>query len=358
MLMYWVIFVVLAGMAARHMRPQPVGVMRHRWTFAWMNAWIALTLLIGLRYEVGGDWFSYIDHVEMVRGLPLTEALQQGDPAYALLNWFGANVGGGLYFVNTLSAGLFAWGLIVFARSQPRPWLVMTVAVPYLITVVAMGYTRQGVAIGLAMMGVTALLYGRQWRFIGWIALAALFHKSAVLLIPLAIFSRSKGRWLTAIGVAITGAVLYVLLLQESVDNLVTNYIEAEYASSGAAIRIAMNALPAAVFLLFRRRFSLTVQERSFWTWMALGALVFVVLLYVSPSSTAVDRVALYWIPIQLFVLGRVPDAFGTPGQRNSTWTLLVIAYSAAVLFVWLFFATHAFAWLPYQFLPWEWLLS
>lgn len=356
--MYWVMFAALAGMAASRMRPQPVGVPRRNWPLPWMIAWLALTLLIGLRHEVGGDWFNYLDILDNARGLTFAEAWQQGDPAYSLLNWFGANVGGGVYLANTLLAMLFAWGLVVFARAQPRPWLVMVVAVPYLITVVAMGYSRQGVAIGLAMIGVVALLNGRTWRFFGWIALAALFHKTAVLLVPLAMFSRGRGRWLTVIGAAVTGAVLYVLLLQESVDNLVTNYILAEYESSGAAIRIAMNALPALLFLLFRRRFPLTAQERSFWTWMALGALALVPLLYLSPSSTAVDRVALYWIPIQLFVWGRVPDAFGKPGQRNAVWTLLVIAYSAAVLLVWLLFAQTAFAWLPYRLLPWEWLTS
>jgi hypothetical protein len=73
----------------------------------------------------------------------------------------------------------------------------------------------------------------------------------------------------------------------------------------------------------------------------------------VSPSSTAVDRVALYWIPLQLFVLSRLPDAMSQRPGLNSIWVQLVVAYSAAVLFVWLFFASHAFAWLPYQFYPW-----
>ena len=117
-----------------------------------------------------------------------------------------------------------------------------------------------------------------------------------------------------------------------------------------------MNALPAALFLLLRKRFALTPAQRTFWTWMAWGALAFVVLLYVSPSSTAVDRVALYWIPLQLFVWARVPDALGRPGGANAFWVYAVVAYSAAVHFVWLFFATHAVYWLPYQFYPWVWL--
>lgn len=356
--MYWVIFVALAAMAATHMRPQPVGAPSTRWPLSWLLAWLALVLLIGLRYEVGGDWFNYLWHIENMHGLPFAELWSKGDPAYALLNWLGANLWGGAYLVNTLSAALFTWGLVVFARTQSRPWLVMAVAVPYLITVVAMGYTRQSVAIGLAMMGIAALLNGKQMRFFAWIAFAALFHKTAVLLIPLAIFSKGKKRWLTLIGAIICGATLYVLLLQESVDGLVTNYVVAEYDSSGAFIRVTMNALPALVFLLFRRRFPLTTTERSFWTWMAVGALGFVVLLYVSPSSTAVDRVALYWIPLQLFVWGRLPDAFGKPGLRNPLWTWLVLAYCATVLFVWLVFATHAEYWLPYQFYPLELLLQ
>jgi len=95
-----------------------------------------------------------------------------------------------------------------------------------------------------------------------------------------------------------------------------------------------------------------------FWTWLSLGALGSVVVLMMSPSSTAVDRLALYWIPLQLFVLSRLPNAIGRPNSLNSIWVYGVVAYSAVVLFVWLFFAIHAGAWLPYQFYPWVWLFK
>ena len=73
-----------------------------------------------------------------------------------MLNWLAARTELGPYFVNTVCAALFAWGLVVFCRAQPRPWLALVVAVPYLVTVVAMGYTRQGTAIGLAMLALPA----------------------------------------------------------------------------------------------------------------------------------------------------------------------------------------------------------
>jgi hypothetical protein len=172
----------------------------------------------------------------------------------------------------------------------------------------------------------------------------------------MAILASTKRRILRLIWVTVAGLILYALLLQEAASFLVFGYLESQYQSSGAAVRIAMNAVPGALFLLLRKRFQLSPEQRSFWTWMAWSALLFVPLLIVSPSSTAVDRVALYWIPLQLFVLSRLPNALGQKNGKNVVLVYVVVAYSAAVQFVWLVLADTAFAWLPYQFYPWVWL--
>lgn len=351
MLPYWLLFVLAAWRAKVRL---PLGVTATaKWSAWWRLMFGLLVLMIGLRHEVGGDWFTYVEYIHRASFDTLQQALTKGDPAYSALNWLAAQSDLGPYFVNTICAGIFVWGLIVFCRSQPLPWLALTVAIPYLVTVVAMGYTRQGVAIGLAMLGLAALSDRKILRFVVFIALAATFHKSAVILMPLAVLSGTRHRVWTVFWVGLSSYLFYVLLLQDSVEALNTNYVGAQYDSSGAAIRVAMNAVPAVLFLLFRRRFAMATYDRTFWTWMSLGAIGFIALLVVSPSSTAVDRVALYWIPLQLFVLSRLPDAMTGQPKINSIWVPLVVAYSAAVLFVWLFFATHAFAWLPYQFYPW-----
>ena len=61
-----------------------------------------------------------------------------------------------------------------------------------------------------------------------------------------------------------------------------------------------------------------------------------------------VDRLSLYLIPLQLAVLPRVAYLF----KARKLGRLLVMLYSAAVLFVWLNFAVHAEYWVPYQFYP------
>ena len=353
---YWFLFLIPAFQAVSKLRIQaPPSLVGRLQPTLWLTVFFLIALMIGLRHEVGGDWGSYLSNLQDSENLTLLEivANRRGDPSDGLLKWVASQSGLGIYLINSVYGMLFTWGLLTFCRMQPRPWLALTVAVPYLITVVAMGYSRQGVAIGAIMLGLVALENKSVVKFVLWVALAATFHKSAVILIPFAALAGTRRRLLTLFWVGATTAILFGLLLLESVDALILNYVGAEYESSGAAIRVAMNALPAALFLLKRKRFGLSPAQRTFWTLMALGALGFVVLLYISPSSTAVDRVALYWIPLQLFIWSRVPDAMGSPGAANAGWVYAVVGYSAAVQFVWLFFAVHSVFWLPYQFYPW-----
>ena len=351
MLMYWVMFLVpLWASIAAPGKPRPVAKSLE---LSWLMVGVLLALLIGLRHEVGGDWRTYESHYLNMVGAPLSEVLEKSDPGYYLLNWLSAQIGGGVYLVNLVCGALFSVGLAAFCRQQPRPWLALAVAVPYMVIVVEMGYSRQGVALGLAMLGMVGLARKSNLQFVLCVALAATFHKSAVLLVPLAVLATPRGRLWTGLWVGITVGVLYYLLLADSVENLVTNYIDAEYQSEGAAVRIAMNALPAVLLLLLRKRFVWQLAERNLWLIMALLSLASVAWLLVSSSSTAVDRLALYLIPLQLFVFSRLPDLMGR-GRRVRNWVMAVVAYYAAVLFVWLNFGVHSVYWLPYQ----SWILQ
>ena len=210
-----------------------------------------------------------------------------------------------------------------------------------------MGYTRQAAALGFLFLGLVALGEGRLRLFIFWALVAATFHKSAVLMLPMAALAATERRlWtLVWVGVMALGGAYFFLL--DHVDQLWDNYVVSEnYESQGGLIRVLMNAVPGLLFLVLRRRLHLSDAERKLWGWMAYFALLCVPLVML--SSTATDRVALYLIPLQLFVFSRLHLTTLEPLARAAI-VFGVISYYATVQFVWLVFAGHTSAWLPYQ---------
>ena len=65
-------------------------------------------------------------------------------------------------------------------------------------------------------------------------------------------------------------------------------------------------------------------------------------------ASTPVDRMSLYLIPLQLYVLSRLPFLFLDVVVRGSTIIAIVLLYGL-VLWVWLNYADHAYYWVPYD---------
>ena len=62
----------------------------------------------------------------------------------------------------------------------------------------------------------------------------------------------------------------------------------------------------------------------------------------------AVDRVALYFLPIQLVVFVCLPFLLQARFDPRLLRVGIVAGY-AVVLYVWLNYANHAYFWLPYQ---------
>lgn len=320
--------------------------------FVWFATATVLALAIGLRHEVGGDWWTYDSHFSWISGLPLSEVLSGGrDPGYYVSSWLIARLGGSIYLLNLLCAAILMCGVTALVRRQPWPWLGLFAAVPYLLIVVGMGYTRQSAAIGLVMVGLAALSDGRTRSFIIWVLLAATFHKTAVLIIPLAALAANRNRVWTTSWVGVTALLGVWLFLADRSEFMWVNYVESDYAdaASGAVVRVAMNVVPAVLLLVFRKRLIGNVGQRNLWVWMAVLALLCVPMLVL--SKTATDRMALYFIPLQTYVSARLPAL--APSVRSRTAIVLsIIFYYLVVQFVWLNFASHAFAWIPYRFMP------
>lgn len=342
---YWTIFLIFALSAIANTR-------YHR--TMWWAFGVVLICFVGLRYRVGGDWGTYRNQVLRMLDRDLSDVLTGRDPGYQFLNWVASNTGADVWLVNLVCATIIISGLFRFVRRMPAPMLALTVATPYLIFIVSMGYTRQAAAIGALLHAFAFFEQRRVTMFIALSVAAATFHQTALLFFGVAALSMVRRNLFGFAILLAVGVGMYQLFMAERADQFVAAYVDSSYAqaSQGGFIRILMTALAGSAFILLSHYMPLEKHVRSFWFWASAMSLMFLILVRISP--TAVDRMGLYLLPLQVFVAGYSVTAF--PRAYASLVRVGVVALYTAVLFTWLFFAGNRDSWLPYQ--NWLFLIS
>jgi hypothetical protein len=319
----------------------------------WFLYGVLLIFIIGLRHEVGGDWSNYIENYSGLESISFSEALQSPmavqDLGFGVVHWFALNYLNGIYATNLVCAAIFVAGLLRVCKNMPLPWLALAVSIPYLVIVVATGYTRQAAAIGFIMWGLIDLMNGKQVKFYVMVILGVLFHKTALFMLPIGfLYANSLSNLKNLILFTLVFVLAFFAFLAEHIARLTYYYVQDTQGmeSSGAVIRVAMNVASSIVFLYFRKLWAERYSDSGLWMIFSVTTLIMFPLAFV--SSTFVDRMALYLLPMQVVILSRVPILI-TSTYNRTLFILSVLFLYIGVLFVWLNFGQFSSHWLPYQ---------
>ena len=140
---YWVVFIF----------PSIVTVFENRISarnkiLIWYFLLFVLTIFIGLRYEVGGDWFQYKkNHIELLENYSFFHTDLKNDYIYTLIAYLSSFIIADIVFLNFILAIIFIISLNYFIEKDSDYFFVLTGAIPIHILVVGMGFVRQSVAI-------------------------------------------------------------------------------------------------------------------------------------------------------------------------------------------------------------------
>ncbi len=307
----------------------------------------ALTMIIGLRFEVGADWFNYVSIHDGIVAAPTPLWIALSEPAYALLNRLAPDPVGGIVIVNLVCATIYVTGLVLLCRDQPLPALALAVAIPYLSIVVAMGYTRQSAALGFVFLGLVALRRGWVWTYLALIVAATLFHTSAIVAAPLMLVRTSPRVRILAVPLFIAVLPIVFILSSTMFSDKFDIYVVRGMSSEGALTRVLMNVVPAIIFLGWRARFQARwPDDVAIGTALAIAAILSVPLLAV--ASTAADRINLFIAPLQIVVYARLPLLL-RGHWRAAAYTGVLTLYGAT-LALWLTTSFYAACcWIPYR---------
>ena len=349
MFIYWVMLAFPAILALAHSVQIPRGNFGSTQSFL-LYAFMCFYVVIGaFRIHVGADWITYEYMFEDIGSGGFAYALEQIDPVYGALNWVSALLGGGIYLVNGVCCLLLAYGTMLVAKHFREPWMAIVIAVPYLLIVVGFGYVRQGAAIGLILIAIDSHIRGSRMWTIACLVMATGFHATALLAIPAFAWTLVRRNAVIGVLVALLFAIVYYYFLAPRLDQTQSRYSTGGFNSTGTLVRVMMGFIPSMLILVRWRAFEASSRPRSLWLLFAWANVAALVAFALVPTSTVVDRAALYFAAIQLAVFGEFRSLMGIADQMVVLTRMALIAVAIAVQGVWLVYATHSEYWVPYR---------
>lgn len=312
---------------------------------------VYLFFFVGFRYQVGGDWYNYLFFYDLAKYMDLHSVLLNGDPAYNLLNYFGNKLEyKDTILVNAICGFLVLFFLIKLSLRLKSYWLVFLIYYPYHFLVVSTGYTRQSVAIAIILWAFINLLDGKLSKFLLYTLLAALFHKTAIILmifLPVAFLARIKNSSVSSniyiiLSLFFLTFLLYFFGLSESNIYLQGNE---EVSSKGFFIRWIYHLIPLSFFYYHNNFF----KQKSYYSVLRYMSLLVLFMLPLGVFfSTLADRFNLYLIFFDIFVLCSI--FFYKMEKYKKVMLMLLIFFYSMQMFLWFFFGEWAMkAWVPYQ---------
>jgi hypothetical protein len=240
------------------------------------------------------------------------------------------------------------------AGLMPNPWIALVSVTPYLVIAIGMSAVRQSAALGLVFHLMASWRQDLAKKLV-LSGLAVSFHYSAVMALIFLQQGIRLGVWLRIAILAVGGAVVFpVLNATDTYAKYYETYLENDLLSPGAFLHVLLNAIPAAIYGLLRRRWRSRFGANDVLPMLAILSVAST--FGVSISSTGIDRLALYLSPIQMMVYGGLPVLFGQ--QYRVIWCAVIALYSLVVMYWWLNFANTARGFLPYDNWLAHWLAN
>lgn len=166
-------------------------------------AFVCYSFLIfhdGFRWETGTDWDAYTSQFNVIRSLDIGDS--PFEPGFALL--FGmVKMLTDNYSVYLIIHAILFYSAFFYAIFKIANYPFVTLVIFYMIIVPYMGMNRQFLSMAIYAIALVFLIDGKKWAFVGTMFLALLFHRTAILTIPIVLLTLNIDKKYIIIGLCI-----------------------------------------------------------------------------------------------------------------------------------------------------------
>ena len=322
-------------------------------------------IFIGLRYEIGCDWFQYKGMFEKYNSISLIDiirtSLSAQKPGYRIQELghiFITFISKNIYILNLIYSILFTLPLFYFCSQLKRTYFSLLISYPYYIIVVGMGPIRQAVCISLLILLVSKRKY---YSHISFTIISSLLHQSSILLNGLILgssisnFKKVKLSQKNIFFVLLLSLILLfssptligkVYFYISSYKELIPGGGRLISPAKGAYYIWFINFVPSIIFLKNIAKFRFEKSLKNIL--IILTTFEFLLLPIIFLNSVIAYRLLLYLFPSSILITSYIPDLELLKIKKFYSLNI-IISVALLSLIIWLKFAFHSSCWTPYK---------
>ncbi len=313
------------------------------------NNYLLILLLITLfffsstRYWVGGDWWNYMD---MFYNSNLLDVY--GDIGYNYINVLFNSMGFSFTSILLFCSFFFFIALYIFLKDFHYPLFGLMIATPILIYNFHFGNIRQTTALAFLLISLYFLNKNKLLYFLFFL-IACLFHKTAVIFSIIYLFNLDFKKIKKAVFsfLIISFIVILVSLFYLNfILNLIDIYLISKKipGSSGAYPRVLLQLIPI-IFSIFYLKDLMNYKDYKIWFMLSIFIMIVSPLVFF--FSTTIDRIFVYFMPLQLILWDRI--LFLSNKNLKIYIFIFVTSLFWLAYFIWFWFGGNSGSWTPYS---------
>lgn len=309
-----------------------------------------LVLFAGLRdSQVGADTETYVGHFYSSGSFNIVSERQ--DIAYYILSWFARALSESYAMLLVLIA-LVVVGcyMTTITRVVKRYETALYLFVALSVYTFFFNGARQGIAAAICFLAIPFLLERRLWLYIFLVAVAATFHRSALVTLPLYWLASPHVRWqrLVALGAATVGMMAFlgafVGLAADLISDKYARYAEAS--EGGGEVWVAFFVSQGALLYIFK--FIVQDPDRRYARLLniyLLGLVPAIASTLSSVDPSGLLRLHLYFTPMAILLWPMVFEQLGATAARG----LLAMGFAAVTLLFFILTTSNFSGLVPYR---------
>lgn len=315
-------------------------------------------LLAGFRYQVGTDFEAYVWMYQDLSSISPSDFLQNYSSQieigmYALANLSSLLAGNYLPFFLLMSFSTLLFFYLGLKRFNiPHIglafFLFLMVSFPS-----SFNIARQLLAISLVFYASSYILERRLWKYALWIGVAALFHKTAILFIPVYLINRFikkdtvfRGAQLLLIVLGLAALCIAIPALVDiaSSFSMFEKYIKYQASDSAKGYVVLVKLVIAGIFFLFYRHLKYIRYFALFFVFSLLELVISIAAL----KSIDISRMALYFSVFVPVLLTYIVDIFGD--RIGKYVTVSLVAMYGILYFIVFYYLLGSSDIFPYEY--------